>query len=420
MKVVHLCHSDEGSGAGRAAFKIHSSLANVNIDTKLLVAEKRTEDKNTIQLFDSVFSRKRQRIVEYMEHKFGKVVSKPQVPIFSQGLFPFLKLEKNVYVKEADIVIAYWLNGSFVNPEQLGALQKPIIWRLSDAWPFTGGCHYFGDCEGFKKDCGFCPQLKFPSKHDFSRRLLSRKRKSWKQSDLTIVAPSNWMSKQVKESSLFSSRRVEVIHTGVNTRVFHPLDKEFARKYWGITTSKRVLLFGSADFEKDNRKGFKIFLNALQELKKSGQGDQYHALLFGSEEVDLSAFPIEVTSLGYLNHDDDLNIAYNCADILVVPSIDDNLPNVALEGLASSTVIVGFDRAGMSEVIQHMKTGFSIKEVSPRALAEGIDFIFKNEVLLQTMRRNARNLALSEFSLEKQADNYLTLLNELVKETVSQ
>ena len=120
-----------------------------------------------------------------------------------------------------------------------------------------------------------------------------------------------------------------------------------------------------------------------------------------------------------MNHDDDLNIAYNCADILVVPSIDDNLPNVALEGLASSTVMVGFDRAGMSEVIQHMKTGFSIKEVSPRALAEGIHFIFKNELLLQTMRHNARKLALSEFSLEKQADNYMALLNELVKETVS-
>ena len=54
-------------------------------------------------------------------------------------LFPSLELEKNVYVKEADVVIAYWLNGSFVNPEQPGALQKPIIWRLSDAWPFTGG-----------------------------------------------------------------------------------------------------------------------------------------------------------------------------------------------------------------------------------------------------------------------------------------
>ena len=80
------------------------------------------------------------------------------------------------------------------------------------------------------------------------------------------------MSKQVKESSLFSSRRVEeVIHADCEYVFFHPLDKEFARKYWGITTSKRVILFGAADFEKDNRKGFKIFFNALHELKKSGQ-----------------------------------------------------------------------------------------------------------------------------------------------------
>ena len=53
-------------------------------------------------------------------------------------------LDKINKLKKADIIFLYWINDNFLtleNIKNIFSLNKPIIWRFSDMWPMTGGCH---------------------------------------------------------------------------------------------------------------------------------------------------------------------------------------------------------------------------------------------------------------------------------------
>ena len=52
----------------------------------------------------------------------------------------------------ADVILLRWINGGFLRPEDFKEVKKPLIWVLSDVWPFTGGCHYPANCDRFERE----------------------------------------------------------------------------------------------------------------------------------------------------------------------------------------------------------------------------------------------------------------------------
>lgn len=96
----------------------------------------------------------------------------------------------------------------------------------------------------------------------------------------------------------------------------------------------------------DPRKGVDLLLEALQLLRSQVAGmhlEQLELLVFGqsrpAQPPDLG-FPIHYS--GHLQDDLSLRLLYAAADVFVIPSRQDNLPNTGLEAHACGTPVVAF------------------------------------------------------------------------------
>lgn len=411
---MHLSHTDAGAGAGRAAYRIHRSLLDLGVDSKMLVGDKRTADESVVGCAKGTLQRLQAKACEYLEAKSARAHVRDESIFFSPSRFSYFSPLNHSYVRQADIVSLYWINGAFIRPEDLQGVAQPIVWRLSDAWPFTGGCHYPAECERFEKQCGVCPQLRNPSASDFSAKLLQRKFIAWQKLNFTVAAPSQWIANLARRSSLFASRRIEVIPTGIDLERYRVHDQKLSRQKLGIPLDRKILAFGALSPNGDVRKGFRELNEALQMLASTPLAKKTLAVVFGSD-APLAPLPIESISLGRLHEDDQLAMTYSAADIVVVPSLEDNLPNVALEAIACGAPVAGFDVCGMPDIIRDQWNGILAQSRDALALGKAIaEFLNVSSEKIAQMRHNARSYAEEKFSSIGQAKAYLALYEQLL------
>lgn len=302
----------------------------------------------------------------------------------------------------------HWVSHGLLRVEEIARLRCPIVWTLHDTWAFTGGCHYTSDCVGFKKECGHCPQLGSCDDEDLSRALMRRKAKAFRDLDLTIVTPSQWLAKLAGSSSLFAGRRIEVIPNGLDTDAFSPISRTAARAYLGLPDELPVILFGAHSLL-DPRKGGDLLCKALSLLAK-----KCTLLTFGEGQLPTSiSNNVQSVSLGNLTDTASLALAYSAANVFVCPSREDNLPNTVAEALACGTPCVAFDVNGLPDMITHKVNGWLAPPFDPNELANGIGWILSHPGPEQ-LSRAARAKALAEYSLDVMSSRYSALYSELL------
>jgi glycosyltransferase involved in cell wall biosynthesis len=335
---------------------------------------------------------------------------------FSTAWFPAGTAHR-IRAENADIVNLHWINEGYVSVEEIGRIDKPLVWTLHDMWAFTGGCHYSGPCDGFKGECGNCPQLGSRRSGDLSRLNVSRKLRSWACHQLTIVTPSHWLGDLARKSRIFQNKRIEVIPNGIDLDRFRPIDPSWARSILGLDHEKRWLLFGAWGGTTDPRKGFDLLQQALLTLAADhAWEDNIGVITFGGHYPTRDgALPFPTKSLGELNDEISLVLAYNAADAFIAPSREDNLPNTILEALACGIPSVAFQAGGIPDLIEHEITGWLARPYHVEELAEGIKWVLLSRERGQNLKRNARQKAEKEFALELQASRYLSLFNEVLQ-----
>ena len=107
--------------------------------------------------------------------------------------------------------------------------------------------------------------------------------------------------------------------------------------------------------------------------------------------------------------------AYNAADMIVVPSLEDNLPNTIMEAMACGTPAVGFATGGIPEMIDHKHNGFVSELKSSDSLAEGINWVLDNNSN-GFVSANARTKVLDTYSESIIANQYQNLYQSLLSE----
>jgi glycosyltransferase involved in cell wall biosynthesis len=391
-------------------------LIQLGIESTLIVADKRSDD-GSVQLCDaqSPFAKLRSRFSAYAEAKAASFLMRDSSHYFSPAAFGAYLPLRDERVLKADILTLFWVNGGFMRPGDLAGLAQPIVWRLSDAWPLTGGCHYPGGCAKYESGCGECPQLRTRFMDDTSRRQFRRKAASWRDLDITIAAPSQWIADLAARSGLHHGREIVVIPTGVDVQTFCPRPRDEARHRLGLPLDERIALFGALSPVGDKRKGFEDLCVVLRELTRQQAGTSIRPVVVGAvPEEAKGLLPPQTMYLGYLKEEASLVDAYSAADVVLVLSREDNLPNVALEAIACGTPIVAFGAGGMPDVVHHMHNGYLATPYDAGDVLNGIVWVLENNQRYQQLRSNARSLAEQRFSSELQAKGYLALYQKLL------
>lgn len=413
MKILHLNTDDIFGGAARAAFRLNDGLRQISVDSKMLVQDKKSD---SIHVYgpDSKLSRVWSKIRPALDILPLQLCRERKKTIYHIQWLPGSPLN-NISLVNPDIIHLHWICGGFVRIEALKKIKKPVVWTLHDMWAFTGGCHYGEGCERFKSSCGKCPQLSSHEERDFSRWVWHRKYKAWQNLNPTIVTPSRWLAKCVKESSLFYNKKIEVIPNGIDLKTFKPMDRSIARELLNLPKSKKLVLFGALDATSDSRKGFQYLKPLFQKLKENSLSKDIEIIVFGSSEPkNAPYFGVPIHYMGRLHDDISLVILYSAADVMIVPSTQEAFGQTALEAMACATPVVAFSNSGLKDIVNHKINGYLAKAFDIADFARGIEFIFSAKTSKEDMRKLAREKVKKEFKIEKVATQYLNLYKKVL------
>ena len=409
MNILHLTKYEAG-GAGRAALRLHNSLLNANLDSKTLVQGRDSD-------LESVLTPPKEiEIYKLLQSELTSGVLKKffhRTTPFSINVTPSFVIKK-INSINPDIINLHWIGREFIKIEELQNLKAPLVWTMHDMWPFTGGCHYSGECDRYVNSCGVCPQLGNSNESDLTRWVYKRKSKAWNNLNLTVVSPSNWLADCAKSSSLFQNLRIEVIPNGLDIHKYKPWGRETARKFLNLPQDKQLILFGAFSATQDTRKGFQLLQPALQKLRETGWSETLELVVFGaSQPENPPEFGFKAHYLGTLSDDLSLALLYSAADVFVSPSVQDNLPNTVMEAIACGTPCVAFKIGGMPDMIEHQKNGYLAQPYQIEDLAQGIAWVLEDKDRHQKLAYCAREKAEKEFSLEVQSRRYLSLYKDI-------
>ena len=121
----------------------------------------------------------------------------------------------------------------------------------------------------------------------------------------------------------------------------------------------------------------------------------------------------------YLGYRHDIQKLFSLAHIVTLPSYREGLPKVLIEAAACGRAVVTTDTPGCRDAIKQDITGLLVPIRDAIALAEAIKCLIKDNVLRQEMGRAGRDLAKSEFDIDKVIAAHLTIYQELLaKSTV--
>jgi tetratricopeptide (TPR) repeat protein len=427
-KIIQLCVQDYG-GAGKAAYRLHQGLRQIGVDSTMLVMNKRSGDPS-VKVLPSEYSgslTNSKNIPSYVsplwtqqllrwQNELAKYPNRPVgFEMFTDALSD-IRLEQIQDIKNADIINLHWVAGVFDYPTSpLAFKDKKVFWTLHDMNPFTGGCHYSGDCEKYTESCGACPQLGSTAEDDLSRQTWEIKNRAFQNLDLNIVTPSNWLASCAANSSLMSRFPVTVIPNGFPFDTFKPYPKNEIRRSLNIPENANVILFG-ADSIVNARKGFVYLLEALKRVPNNKDNETV-VLTFGNFPEGLQIHTEHaICNLGSIIDENKLALAYSAADVFVIPSLEDNLPNTVVEAMACGVPVVGFNIGGIPDMIVHKKNGFLAKPKDINSLLEGIEWGISSSNEEQSISALCRETAEIKYDLAVQASAYKKLYEaEIIK-----
>lgn len=415
MRVLIVNTSEKTGGAAVAANRLMEALKNNGVKAKMLVREKETEQITVVGLPGSWrlqwhFLWERLVIFIYShfrrDHLFEIDIANSGTDITSLPEF-----------KEADVIHLNWINQGLLSLADIRKIirsGKAVVWTMHDIWPATGICHYTRGCVAFHNTCCHCKLLPDNGSHrDLSTKVFEQKKRLLNDSNVFFVTCSKWLENEAKKSGLLVGQHIQNIPNAIDTRVFHPVDKKKARQIAGLPVDKHIILFVSQRVT-DQRKGMDYFVSAVQQLTERHPECREQlaiAILGGHAEEVTQQLNLPVYPLGYVNEERRIVAIYNAADVFVLPSLEDNLPNTIMEAMACGVPCVGFKVGGIPEMIDHQKNGYVATFRDAADLANGIHWVLDSEQYDQLSSECVRKVTTS-YSQQSVAMKYIEVYNE--------
>lgn len=176
------------------------------------------------------------------------------------------------------------------------------------------------------------------------------------------------------------------------------------------------------------RKGHNFVISSVAKLKKNFPNIQYIIAGTGKElnylkkEVKNFKLKDNVIFVGNVNNMEK-NYLLNRTDLMVMPTID-QISNRSVEGFGISYIEAAFygipsiasNIGGTSEAVLHNKTGIILSSIED--LYEKLNLLLSDNSLLSSLGKKAQKRATKEFKWTVIIEEYLKLINELIKNKI--
>lgn len=387
-------------GAGIAALRLHAGLLEQGVDSRFLSLYPPRPSPGVYSFEPSLWARGRQRLSRIgvpatrYELERRKLRHAPQ----DYEIFTFPRSDFDVaghrLVQEADVVHLHWIAGFVDYPRFFARVHKPIVWTLHDANPMLGGFHYPGDVERNRAALG---ELDLD---------LKRHKEAWiaQAENLTVIAPSRWMLGLSESSVAFAGRPHVHVPYGLDTETFSPRLAALGRSTFGLPEGARVVALTAADL-RNRRKGLDLFVEAVRGMQLPED-----VVVVALGEGGLAAG--RMRAIGPVDDARAMASFLAAADVVVVPSREDNFPNVVIESLSCGTPVVATPAGGIPEAVEDGVDGRIAQAITSEALAVTLGEVLAERRRFDRQRIRAR--AVERFALHVQAKRVLGVYRELI------
>ena len=395
MRILIVNTSEQTGGAAVAANRLKDALNNSGHKVRMLVRDKQTDDITVVGL--------RHSWRQQWHFLWERICLFSHLHFSRQNLFQIDMANAGTDITslrefwEADLIHLHWVNHGMLS---LGCIRKilesgkPVVWTMHDIWPATAICHLTLGCQHFKTHCRRCKYLPGRgSDNDLSARVWQRKRNMLRNHHIWFVACSKWLAGEAKKSALLKDQPIRNIPNPIDSRLFCRQDKVAARARLQLPVGKRLLLFVSQRVSNVN-KGMSYLVEACRKLSAQypDMVENTALVVLGghAEEID-EKLPWPTYALGYISDTRSIVDVYNAADVFVLPSLSENLPNSIMEAMACGVPCVGFNVGGIPEMIDHRQNGYVAEYRDADDLAAGIRWVLEeadsNALSSQAMRK---------------------------------
>lgn len=400
MKIVHINTFAQG-GAATAALRLHDELLEFKINSTF------------ISLFDNSINIKNSIMLPFAQPTFWqKIRNKLHSPVMAEHIRERLiakyqpkceflgtplsdyRIEDIAEVKEADIINIHWVSNLINYPTFFKKLNKPIVWTIHDLSAFMGCFNYPIEVQNNTE------------MHELNNSFYLKKieaTKNYKQ-QIHIVAPSTWILNEAKKITPFAFLAYHHIPNGIDEQKLKYISTDEAREKLKIPNEACVFLFISDNIE-NNRKRFDRILELVAKISN----DNVIFIAIGKNEV-INEYK-HINFVGKINSLEILNLYYAAANYFLMPSDEDNFPNVVLESLFCGTPVISNNVGGMKDII-NPSNGFLLDNFDISQIIEISKKTIKKELLFD--RLQIRNDVISKYSVSLMAKEYLTLYKNIL------
>jgi glycogen(starch) synthase len=229
-----------------------------------------------------------------------------------------------------------------------------------------------------------------------------------------IVTVSKYSSSRMVNLYHVDEAKVRVVPNGVDPEKFKPAEpNEELKRRLGVGNKRIVLFVGRLI----HRKGLPFLIEAAARAVKEygdiafvivGEGPLRNQL---SSEVENLSLSKNFVFLGDVK-DSLLPTLYNCADVFVLPSIQEGQGIALLEAQASAKPVVAFNVGGVREAVLDGESGLLVRRGDSDALAEAILKVLSNPPLGEQMGAKGLEYVLGNFTWDKCAERMLNVYRE--------
>lgn len=257
--------------------------------------------------------------------------------ILTPRYLSYQKLKNYIEYKKANIVHLHTIQWWYFDYRDLPNIskEKKIIWTLHDDW----------FCAGNDTDNSL-----FPYK---TRRSFEKRKSIFANTDMHVVAVSDWMYQKALRSHMFPTDHIHLIRNGIDTNIFYLRDKKESRKILGISVDITMVVSIAGAWRKSKAKWVQYVERLAQEMS-SDVWIQFYTL--GNSKSNIQG---NINEIDFISPEM-MSLYFSAADIFLYPTRADSFGLVIAESLACGCPVITFDVGATSELVIDGKTGFLV------------------------------------------------------------